>query len=82
MKSARQRCNMYAKSVVYDKQRIAEQTGQSSPIEVFNFGPRKYDVRAYRYIRVDWEAERVYGNNTGTDELWVVLEPLPAEGTG
>jgi hypothetical protein len=69
---------MYAKSVVYDKERIAEQNGLPGPVEVFTFGPRKYDVRAYRFIRVEWETERVFGNNTGTDELWVVLTPIEA----
>lgn len=68
---------MRAKSTVYDTVVIAEQSGQHRPIEIFTFGPHRFDVRAYRYIRVDWESERVYGNNTGTDELWVVLTPLP-----
>lgn len=66
---------MFAKSVVYDKQRIAEEQGLTEPITVFNFGSRKYDVRAYRYIRVDWVTEQVAGSNTDTDDDW---HPLPA----
>ena len=69
---------MFAKSVVYDKQRIAEQQGLAEPITTFNFGRLKYDVSAYRYIRVDWEAETVSGSNTDTDEDWTLLTPLAA----
>jgi hypothetical protein len=70
---------MFAKSVVYDKQRIAEQQGLTEPITTFNFGSLKFDVSAYRYIRVDWEAETVSGSNTDTDEDWTLLTPLPGE---
>ncbi len=69
---------MFAKSVVYDKERIAEQQGLTEPITVFNFGPRRFDVSAYRYIRVEWEAEAVFGSNTDTDDDWHRLAPLPA----
>jgi hypothetical protein len=58
---------MFAKSVVYDKQRWSEEQGLTEPITVFNFGRRKFDVRAYRYIRVEWESERVFGSNTDTE---------------
>jgi hypothetical protein len=72
---------MYAKSVVYDKERIAAQNGLPGPIEVFTFGPRRYDVRAFRYIRVEWEMEQVFGSNSDVEpSVWVRLSPLPDEG--
>lgn len=66
---------MFAKSTVYDKLQWEAENPAAGPLLRFNFGSRQYDVSPYRYIRVDWENERVAGSNTDTPDDW---RPLPA----
>ncbi len=67
---------MFAKSTVYDKEQWAAENPAAVPLTHFNFGRRQYDVSQYRYIRVDWETERVAGSHTDTPGDWHPLTAL------